>query len=415
MTNVSSAAANPCRRLKVLLVAELLNDRDVGETKRAFKLVQALCELADVTVLALETRKGPPLAQQLPQVEVVTWKEPPLILRHERVAAMLKLGTLFLNTKASRWISNALAGGRRWDIAHQLTPGAPRYYTVLRRFDIPYVLGPVGGALETPATFRAESASEAWYTKLRNVDQFRFRHDPWLRAGYMRARMVFGVAPYMQEVMQAVPFRKFRPFLGIGIDADALTSKPHPREPGPVRLLHIGRGVRTKGLRDLVRAMALLKDCDITLTSIGRGDEIEVCRKLAIELGVADRVAFLGHLPHARIAEQVAISDIFVFPSFRESMGIVLFEAMSVGLPVITVRAGGPGWIVDDSCGIRIEVTDPQTMPKDLADAIRRLAGDSVLRARMGEAARAKLLSEQIWPAKARQMIGYYEEALAPC
>jgi len=399
-------------RLKVLIVAEVLDEHEIGEAVMTFKLVREICRLADVTVLALECNKGPPLAQQLPDAEVITWREPPIYRKHERLAAMLKTSTLFLAGRVEQWIRNALRDGRRWDIAHQLSPSAPRYYTALRKFDIPYIVGPVGGALETPAAFREESSSEAWFTKLRFIDQLRFRYDPWLRAGYSRAAMVVGVAPYVKDVLAAVPLKKFRAFLGIGVDSVS-NERREPRAEGPVRLLHIGRGVRTKGLRDVVRAMTLLRHKDVTLTSIGQGPETDFCRQLAVQLGVADRCAFLGQLPHAKIDEHVASSDVFVFPSFRESMGIVLFETMSRGLPVITVRKGGPDWIVGEDCGLKIDVTDPETMPKDLAAAIARLVDDPALRMRLGETAKERLRAEQVWPVKARVMCGLYAEALA--
>lgn len=399
-------------RLKVLIVAEVLDDHEIGEAVMAIKLVREICELADVTVLALECNKGPPLARQLPRAEVVTWREPPVYRKHERLAAMLKTSTLFLVGQVEKWIRAQLAAGRTWDIAHQLTPSAPRYYTALRKFDLPYIVGPVGGALETPEAFKRESSSEAWFTKLRFIDQLRFKYDPWLRAGYSRAEMVIGVAPYVRDVLRAVPLKNFKAFLGIGVDNVADVSR-EARTTGPVRLLHIGRGVRTKGLRDVVRAMALLRHKDVTLTSIGQGVETDFCKQLAVDIGVADRVSFLGQLPHPRIAEQVAASDVFVFPSFRESMGIVLFEAMSSGLPIITVRKGGPDWIVSEDCGLKIDVTDPVTMPRDLAAAITRLVDDPDLRRRLGEAAKHKLRTEQVWSVKARGICALYEEALA--
>lgn len=399
-------------RLKVLIVGEVFDEHEIGEAVMTFKLVRELCELADVTVLALECIKGPPLAQQLPRAEVITWREPPIYRKHERLAAMLKVSTLYLVGQVERWIREALAAGRTWDIAHQLSPSAPRYYTALRKFDIPYVIGPVGGALETPQAFKHESASEAWFTKLRFVDQLRFKYDPWLRAGYSRAAMVLGVAPYVRDVLRAVPMQRFESFLGIGVDGVSDVAR-EVRPTGPIRLLHIGRGVRTKGLRDVVRAMALLERKDIFLTSIGHGAETEFCKKLATELGVAGQISFRGQLPHREIAEQVAASDIFVFPSFRESMGIVLFETMSAGLPIITARKGGPDWIVSEDCGIKIDVTDPQTMPRDLAAAIARLADDPALRQRLGAAGKEWLRTEQMWPVKARVMCDRYYEALS--
>lgn len=397
-------------RKKVLIIGQLLDGHEVGESMTAFKMLRELAKLVDLTVLAMECNKGPPLREQLTNAEVVTWREPAILRKHERLGAMLKLNTVFIGRRARAWIKDALRAGRKWDLAHQLLPRAPRYSSVLRDFPMPYLVGPIGGGLPTPAAFSGETEGEAWFTKLRLLDPLRFRFDPWLRASYSRAEVVIGVAPYVEEMLRDVSIKRFTSMLGIGVDD--VVAEPPQRPAGTLKLLHVGRAVRTKGLRDVVRAMGYLKDRDITLTSVGDGEEIPICRQIAAELGVTDRITFMGKLPRASIERCYETSDVLVFPSFRESMGGVLFEAMRWALPVITVRAGGPGFIVSDDCGLKVDVTDPVTMPKDLAAAIVRLDDDPALRQQLGAGARQKLIAEQVWPVKAQQMFTLYNEVL---
>lgn len=402
---------------RVLIVAPYLDGWDVGESFTACKLLAEMSRHARLTVLAFECRKGPPLAEQLPLAEVVTFAAPGWARWNERIAALAKPDVPVLHARVARWIRAALASGRRFDLAHQLLPRAPRYPTPLAEFDIPYVIGPVGGALPTPDAFRAEAGSAPWFTRLRDLDALRFRHDPWLRRSYGRAALVLGVAPYMRGILGAMPMRRFEPFLGIGVEdlAPEITGETVRQEkPGRLALLHVGRAVRTKGLRDTVRALALVRDLPgVTLTSVGDGEEIEICRAEAERLGVGGRVRFLGRLPRAEIEALYRDSDALVFPSFRESMGGVLYEAMRWGLPAITVDCGGPGWIVDERCGIKVPLSSPEIMPGDLAEAIRRLAMEPSLRRRLGEGARAKLAAEALWKAKAERMLALYGEILA--
>ena len=106
---------------------------------------------------------------------------------------------------------------------------------------------------------------------------------------------------------------------------------------GRVVLLHVGRAVRTKGLRDVVRAMARLEDLPgVSLVSAGDGEDLEACRAEAVKLGVASRITFLGKISREEVEGHYAAADVFCFPSFREPMGGVFFEAMAHGLPVIT-------------------------------------------------------------------------------
>ncbi|MEE9589150.1 MAG: glycosyltransferase family 4 protein [Hyphomicrobiaceae bacterium] len=400
-------------KLKVLLVGPNIDGTDVGEVYSAFKWVEALAEQADVTLLSSERHGRTPLAEQLPNAEVVTWPEPAIFSRFERLNAMAKPALPIFFSQVGSWVRKAKAQGRRFDIAHQIVPQAMRYATPLRHLDIPYVVGPLGGGLTTPEGFQREVSSGALVTRLRALDKFRLAHDPWLRAGYSEADLVLGVAPYVKDVLGDIPLKRFEPVLercndGLAPDVERAS------DIGRLKLLHVGRGVRTKGLRDVVRALALLADLPgVTLTSAGGGPEIDICRQEAEQLGIAEKISFLGAIPRHQVENLYAESDVFTFPSFREPMGGVLFEAMRWGLPVIAARRGGPDWIVDDTCGLKIDVSEPKTFARDIADAVRRLSGDPGLRAELSAGARQRVTSFGTWPDKASKMIDLYKEVLA--
>jgi glycosyltransferase involved in cell wall biosynthesis len=404
--------------MRVLLLAPNLGGDTTGEAYTAFKLIEAMADRARLTVMAYECAWGPTLAAQLPRCEVITFPQPGWTRNRGVFSTMLKPGIPVLNARIRAWLAahrhrldpSAPDG---FDLAHQILPRAPRYATVLRHFALPYVIGSLGGALPTPAAFRAEAQSERWFTRLRGLDALRLRYDPWLRASYGRAALVLGVAPYMRDVLAPVPIRRFEPFLGIGVEGLA-PETTRPAEPGRLRLLYVGRVVRTKGLRDAIRALGQLGDRPgVTLTAVGDGEDLAECRAEAARLGLRDRVTFTGRLPRAEIEAHYQGSDALIFPSFRESMGAVIYEAMRWGLPVITVRAGGPDWIVDDSSGLKAAVTTPEQLARDLAAHVALLADDPALRARLGAAGRARLAAEALWPAKAARMLGLYDSLLA--
>lgn len=398
--------------MKVLLIAPNIDGTDVGEAFVAYKWAHALSALVDLTVLSFERPGREPLAAQLPDARVETWPEPAWARRHERLNAMLKPAWPVFACRVKGWLRDALKGGERFDIAHQLMPQAARYASPLRHFDIPYIIGPLGGALDTPAAFEQEASSAPMFTRLRTLDRFRFRHDPWLRASYAKAACVLGVAPYVADVLSDIPLRRFEPVLELGIDTvEPKTDRDTPV--GQLKVLHVGRGVRTKGLRDTVRALALLRDLpDVTLTSAGAGEEIQICRAEAERLGISDRVTFLGRVAREEVEQLYASHDVFCFPSFREPAGGVLYEAMRHGLPVVTANRGGPAWIIDDQSGIRISVTDPETFAGDIASALQELAKNPALRVRLGEGARAKVRKEGVWQAKAARLVALYRDNL---
>ena len=107
--------------------------------------------------------------------------------------------------------------------------------------------------------------------------------------------------------------------------------------------------------------------------------------KLAADLGIADRVSFLGF--RRDIAEIMRAADMFVFPSRYEACALVLVEAIASGLPVITARTTGGSEVVTTESGILLD--DPNDVAA-LARAINDLSADRARRKAMAEAAFAE-------------------------
>lgn len=400
------------RTLNVLLIAPNCDGTDVGEAFCAHRWVMHLSKLATVTLLT-QTRSGRLAASsQLPETEVVEWPEVELPRRFERVNAMLKPGYPAFASRARRWIGDALASGRRFDIIHQLTPLALRYASPAHGFGIPYVLGPHAGSLDTPRGFAPECRSAPLFTRLRMVDRFRLQADPWLRRSFSGAACVIGVAPYVRDILRSVPLQRFEVMSELGIDEPLPELRPRLPQRG-LRLLHVARAVRTKGLRDAVRALALLDDLpDITVTQAGDGEELAICKAEAERLGVSRRIRFLGRIPRTEVEELYARSDAFLFPSFREPSGSVVFEAMRNGLPVIAADRGGPGHVVNETCGIKVAAENPVQMAADLAGAIRVLAARPAQLAALSTGARDRAIELGRWSKKAAWLIDLYHSIL---
>ena len=400
------------RKLKVLAVAPYCDGLDVGEAWCAYQWVKNLSTVADVTLLTVRRQGQVPASEQLPGVEVVDWEESTSFARFERMSSMLKPGYVAFYLRARQWLCAALASEKTFDIAHQFTPIALRYPSPLDGQPIPYVIGPLGGSLDTPDAFVPECRSAAWYTRLRSVDRWRLKSDRLLKRSYANAATVLGVAPYVGDLLAPAGPRRFEVISELGIDALA---PAHQRQlkPGVLRLVHVGRGVRTKGLRDAIRALALLpKDVDVRLDVAGRGEEMSICREEAERLGIRDRVNLLGQVPRRDVENLYAQADAFLFPSFREPSGSVIFEALRHGLPVITTDRGGPGYVVNETCGLKVSAQTPQQLAEDLCSAIRTLAWDVDLRARLGKGARARVEEIGLWTNKMEWLVGLYDELI---
>ncbi len=114
-------------------------------------------------------------------------------------------------------------------------------------------------------------------------------------------------------------------------------------------------------------------------------------RAFALEIGIGDRVHFLGE--RADVQDLLAAADVFCQPNTApDAFGLTFVEALAAGIPVVTTRMGGAIEIIDASCGVLVPAEDPAA----LAGALGRLIGDGACRRALGAAgpARAHLLCD---------------------
>ncbi len=165
-----------------------------------------------------------------------------------------------------------------------------------------------------------------------------------------------------------------------GIDESLF--RPAPPRPWEWRLLYIGRLDPRKGVKLAIEALALLPDqAELTLQGGGDPAYVEELRTHAGSLGVGERVLFAAQ-PRERIADLYAEADVVVFPvQWEEPWGLVPLEAMAVGRPVVATGTGGSAEYLRD--GENCLIFRPRHSPDALAAAVRRLASDEPLRARL--------------------------------
>lgn len=169
-----------------------------------------------------------------------------------------------------------------------------------------------------------------------------------------------------------------------------------PSEREPVRLLCVARAVPKKGLDTLLDALALLPDAlDWRLTHIGGGTETAVLQAKAADLGIAERVAWLGAQPADAVHRAYRDADLFVLASRiaadgdRDGLPNVLMEAMAAGVAVIATEVAAIPELVQNGTNGRLVPTDA---PAVLAQAIADLATDRKARERLAQAGRATVV-----------------------
>jgi len=189
--------------------------------------------------------------------------------------------------------------------------------------------------------------------------------------------------------------------------------------PGERLLLFVGRLERLKGVETILRALALAADRrhqDVRLLVLGEDSrdaaqsEKDRLRELAAELGIADRVDFLGSVAHHELPYFYAAAEACLMPSYTESFGLVGLEAQACGCAVIASNVAGLASVVRD--GVTGYLVDGHE-PAEWADRISRLLNDSENAEQMGR--RGVLLAQRFpWSLTADRVWAAMEPLIVP-
>ena len=155
-----------------------------------------------------------------------------------------------------------------------------------------------------------------------------------------------------------------------GVDPSAFVCKPPAGHDGAVRVLSAGRLVEKKGYQDLIQAVARLRGegVDVTCEIVGDGDLGPALADLIAELGLDDVVVLSGALLPGAVAQRMAECDVFVLAcrvddsGDRDSMPVVLKEAMASCRPVVATDTVGIPELVDEQVGVLVPPEDPDAL-----------------------------------------------------
>jgi glycosyltransferase involved in cell wall biosynthesis/GT2 family glycosyltransferase len=181
--------------------------------------------------------------------------------------------------------------------------------------------------------------------------------------------------------------------------------QPDAGEPHLLTVSRIVRDHRFKGHFTIARSMPAILERQPTASWIvvGEGGDVQALRALCAELKVLDAVVFTGGISDEELAEIYSRTNVFVMPSFAdadatppvgEGFGLVYAEAAAFGIPSVVAETSGGAtdFVVHGETGLAVPANDPSA----LADAVLRLLEDDKLRARLGQAAHARVLDRHL-------------------
>jgi glycosyltransferase involved in cell wall biosynthesis len=295
----------------------------------------------------------------------------------------------------------------------------PTAALTLAKRGVKFVWGPIGAGETLAANFRHDmTLRDRWMEWLRRAARGVWQFDPLLRSTAGRADVTLASTRESKQRVERLGVKDVRMMTAISPDPALLA--PHaapaarPVKGRRFRLISGGGLIYWKRFDIAVRAFALANLPDAEYVHVCGGEELESLKQLANDLGVADRVHFPGEMNYTQCVAELRTADAMIHPVLRDSGGLVV-EAMTLGVPVMTLDHLSGGWLVSDDAGYKAPVNDQTTIDglvNDFARVMREWYDDRELleRKRQGAIKRGQELSRAH---RGRELRAIYSELLA--
>lgn len=179
------------------------------------------------------------------------------------------------------------------------------------------------------------------------------------------------------------------------------------KKPGDVFLVNTSRLVHQKAFDDIIRALTKLPP-HIKLLAVGSGADEASLKKLAADLGVADRVIFTGQVDRLVVTLYRRASDIFVAPSRSEGLGNAFISALASRLPLVATQVGGMAdYVFDEAHNPNMEPTAwviDTDSPDQIAEKVQEIIANPEKAKRISAYARTMVEEKYDWDIIAKQM-----------
>ncbi|PWJ63116.1 Glycosyltransferase involved in cell wall bisynthesis [Fibrobacter sp. UWB15] len=206
---------------------------------------------------------------------------------------------------------------------------------------------------------------------------------PLLKFAISQAQAVFANSSFTASKIKALRNVdvEWSPY-GTTLETGTGNAEPHAIN-GKFKILFVGRHIERKGICYLIEAAKYLPRDQFEIRIVGVGDLTEQLKELAAHVsGNSAEIIFTGKLSPEALANEYKSANVFTLPAIvdskgdTEGLGVVLIEAMELGLPIVASNVGGiPDVVIDGETGILVPEKDPEA----LANAYKRLAAEPEL------------------------------------
>ena len=301
------------------------------------------------------------------------------------------------------------------ELVHHVTFGKYWSPSFLAMLGPKFIWGPLGGGESAPEGFRRTFGLRGRaYETARDAGRAIEHFDPFVRLTARRSALALAKTPETAKKLEQLGCPSVKVYQEVSLalsEIQALGRIPAHNAP-TFRMLSIGRLLHWKGFHLAVEGFARFQQqfAAAEYAIVGNGPERRNLEGLARDLGVSDKVRFLGAVPRAEVLSELGRSDLLVHPSLHDSSGWVCIEAMASGRPVICLDCGGPATQVTAECGYLVTTKTPAAAINGIADAMLALAQDPELRRRLGEGGKRRVANDFNSDRMAASLAAIYQE-----
>ncbi|MFZ1085835.1 MAG: glycosyltransferase family 4 protein [Terracidiphilus sp.] len=303
-----------------------------------------------------------------PGLHFIYYDLPQWVLKLKKQTRFLHLYFILWQVGAYR-LAARLHCEKPFDRVYHVTFVSMQSGSFMGRLGIPFIIGPIAGGERSPFRLRHSMPFSGKARELlRDLGILFQRCSPLTRQAFAAAEHIFVTT---SESLWLVPPKwRYKTEVQLAIATHGIAAANEMRRPPRTpRFVFAGHLIHLKGVHLAIRALGHVKTSlpEATLTLIGSGPAEGWLRSVAMRYGVAHAVEFVGQIPRQKLVDSLGSYTALVFPSLHDTGGMVVLEAFSQGLPVICFDLGGPGVLVNESCGIVVSAKD--------ADESRTVAG----------------------------------------
>lgn len=414
------------RQLHVALVAIACSPYKPSEGGLGWKVLLALAERYCVTVFTHSNSRedidryltSSDNLELVKNVSFVFVSKPHGHMRNQAVARMLNWHYY------RQWLGQCVdavsehSSTREFDLVHHVTYSTWRMGSPFYKTGLATIWGPVGGAGSVPwSAYGILSPFTRGTEALRSLLSSFYRLTPAFRNSLDRNTVVLASNEETRRFLQRYTKRSvevvFPTYFEVG---EAVGGDSDCDDGVPLRCFYGGGIIGSKGISLSLRAIARARErgAVIEFKIAGHGPETGHLIKLAEELDISEYVTFLPMLSGDDYRDVLEESDVFLFPSFRENIGITMVDAMLHESAPIVLDTSAPGEIVAENCGWKVAASDPTQITEDLVKALLEAAADREMLKRRQQNAKIRIVDSYSKQTYLEKIDAAYESVAGP-